>query len=569
MFQNITQSTDSQQNPFVMIAILVRNKAFILPWFLGHLERLNYPKSRITLWIRSDHNEDSSSAILKQWVSAVRERYNDIDLLTDDSLTDYEEATGPCAWTKQRFDRVIALRQEALETARRAGMDYIFMLDADVILENRNTLKALISSKRTVVGPMLKSSEGDAYSNFWGAMTDMGFYKRSVDYFQILDREKKGVFKCAMVHTAVLIDLRKPVTKRFSYSHRPKSFNGPTDDIIIFAQNVKNAGKKMYILNTEYFGIVMNPLEDDGTLHDEEDRFITIRSDAMVNNRALYRSVHLEEESEPTLDMMGFDQIYIINLKRRPERRTRMLNMLKNHGVKAKVTEAVDGQTLNTTYLKNLGVRMLPGYVDPHWGRELTLGEVGCFLSHYFIWKDIMDNNHRRVIIFEDDARLDPSFRRRTLQMMEEAEKEVPDWDLIYLGRKQMTNDKEERVPGTTSLLWPSYSYWQLAYVLSNRGARKLIDQKPLRKMIPVDEYIPVMIDHHPKDSWNINFSPRNLRAMSIEPLVAYPTHYKGDQNYISDTEFSFLIPSDLNSQEKNEDFYTRTADISHAKDEF
>lgn len=34
----------------VMIAILVRNKEHTLPYFLTYLERLDYPKDRISLW---------------------------------------------------------------------------------------------------------------------------------------------------------------------------------------------------------------------------------------------------------------------------------------------------------------------------------------------------------------------------------------------------------------------------------------------------------------------------------------------------------------------------------------
>jgi len=32
---------------------------------------------------------------------------------------------------------------------------------------------------------------------------------------------------------------------------------------------------------------------------------------------------------------------------------------------------------------------MLPGYRDPYSSRPLTRGEIGCFLSHYYIWKEV------------------------------------------------------------------------------------------------------------------------------------------------------------------------------------
>jgi len=61
-------------------------------------------------------------------------------------------------------------------------------------------------------------------------------------------------------------------------------------------------------------------------------------------------------------------------------------------------------------------------------------------------------------------------------------------------------NRKDEiYLEGTDSLVWPSYSYWTLSYLLSNSGARKLLAQKPLQNLLPVDEYLPVMFDQHPE----------------------------------------------------------------------
>jgi len=36
--------------PTVMVATLVRNKAHVLPYFFGMLERLDYPKDRMAIW---------------------------------------------------------------------------------------------------------------------------------------------------------------------------------------------------------------------------------------------------------------------------------------------------------------------------------------------------------------------------------------------------------------------------------------------------------------------------------------------------------------------------------------
>jgi len=68
-----------------------------------------------------------------------------------------------------------------------------------------------------------------------------------------------------------------------------------------------------------------------------------------------------------------------------------------------------------------------------------------------------------------------------------------------YLGRKILRSDMESWVDGTSSIVWPHYSYWTLGYMLTYRGAWKLIQQNPLGKLVPVDEYLPIMFDKHPE----------------------------------------------------------------------
>lgn len=46
-------------------------------------------------------------------------------------------------------------------------------------------------------------------------------------------------------------------------------------------------------------------------------------------------------------------------------------------------------RAMNISEIHTLGIHMLPGYSDPYHGRPLTKGELGCFLSHYNIWKEV------------------------------------------------------------------------------------------------------------------------------------------------------------------------------------
>lgn len=68
-----------------------------------------------------------------------------------------------------------------------------------------------------------------------------------------------------------------------------------------------------------------------------------------------------------------------------------------------------------------------------------------------------------------------------------------------YIGRKRMQTDHPETsVPNIHNLVKADYSYWTLGYLLSLKGAQKLLRAEPLTKMLPVDEFLPVMYNKHP-----------------------------------------------------------------------
>lgn len=122
------------------------------------------------------------------------------------------------------------------------------MLDADVFLTNDDTLNMLILKNHTVVSPLLKSD--GMYSNFWAGMTNDYYYERTHKYKPILNREIQGCHEVLMIHSAVLIDLRKLDSDYLTYKpEKLSSYDGPTDDIITFALGANSSGN-IYIINT-------------------------------------------------------------------------------------------------------------------------------------------------------------------------------------------------------------------------------------------------------------------------------------------------------------------------------
>ncbi|XP_077053867.1 procollagen galactosyltransferase 1 [Siphateles boraxobius] len=523
--------------PRVLLALVCRNSAHSLPQVLGAIDRLNYPKDRMGVWVATDHNSDNTSAVLREWLINVQSFYHYVEWRPQEEPSAYEDESGPKHWTNLRYEHVMKLRQAALETAREMWADYFLTVDCDNLLTNRDVLWKLMRENKTIVAPMLESRA--AYSNFWCGMTSQGYYKRTPAYMPIRRQERTGCFAVPMVHSTLLLDLRKQASRQLAFFPPHPDYSWAFDDIIIFAFSARMADVQMYLCNRETYGYFPVPLRSQNTLQDEADSFLHSQLEIMVRNPPTEPSVYLSPTPKQP-DKMGFDEVFMINLLRRSDRRDRMLRTLYEQQIECKIIAAVDGKALNSSQVEALGIEMLPGYSDPYHGRPLTKGELGCFLSHYNIWTEIVDRGLKTSLVIEDDLRFEIFFKRRLQNLMHEIQSQRLDWDLIYIGRKRMQVDRPEKsVPRIHNLVEADYSYWTLGYMISLRGAQKLLRAKPLKKMLPVDEFLPVMYNKHPIEEYMSHFQQRDLRAFSAEPLLVYPSHYTGDPGYISDTETS------------------------------
>ena len=76
-----------------------------------------------------------------------------------------------------------------------------------------------------------------------------------------------------------------------------------------------------------------------------------------------------------------------------------------------------------------------------------------------------------------------------------------------------MQGQSDRRVKGTDCIVQPGFSHWTLAYVLSYKGALKLLQNKPLERMLPVDEYFSIMFNQRPGERWAEAVPFRNLKV--------------------------------------------------------
>lgn len=158
------------------------------------------------------------------------------------------------------------------------------------------------------------------------------------------------------------------------------------------------------------------------------------------------------------------------------------------------------------------------------------------------------------VLVLEDDVRFEPYFRFKLQMVLNELRRLKVPWDLVYvyyifvrntsamrskkkikiyinlifsiiilnfkfeytlclffvliihylsccryIGRKPLNDDDEMWLKNSKLLIRPGYSYWTIGYLLSGRGAKKLLNADPLKNLLPVDEFLPIMFNKHPQ----------------------------------------------------------------------
>jgi glycosyl transferase family 25 len=234
-------------------------------------------------------------------------------------------------------------------------------------------------------------------------------------------------------------------------------------------------------------------------------------------------------------------QTYVVNLKRRADRRARMARALPatwDVQFTADWDGPMDGQVIDPNDLP--GFRLYPWEIpsdNPWWSRPLKVGEIGCAVSHWMCWRQAVADAANPALILEDDIVLADRFAARLQSCLTRLWMTDPHWDLLYLGRWPL--DHEDRTVAE-GIVHPGYSYCTFGYLLSASGLRTVLSCGFERALIPVDEFIPALYMDHPRDDIR-SLYPKRLRAYALEPplVTQLPKDEAG-----SDTEASAFVTS-------------------------
>lgn len=149
----------------------------------------------------------------------------------------------------------------------------------------------------------------------------------------------------------------------------------------------------------------------------------------------LFNQNNYKKVSKP----IKIDKIFCINLLDKVDRWENVIKQTKKYNMDIVRFPAVDCRGLPKMmmykdYLERDTIKELID-VDRNNGRwyfgQLTPGAVGCYLSHYGIWKKMLDEEIDVALIIEDDLVLLPDFDSKLKYYLKNA---PSDWDIICLG---------------------------------------------------------------------------------------------------------------------------------------
>ncbi len=253
-----------KEDQSVMIAILARNKAHVLPTFLNCIENLDYDKRKITLYINTNNNCDETEELLEKWAARVADSYAAVlfEHIEVENLNDLHMHN----WNPDKWKKLGAIRNRSLEKAKSLRCSYYFVCDCDNFVAPE-TLRYLVNEDKPIIAPLLRSVtiENDPYCNFFPAINENGYCKNHPDYDVIFNRKKKGSFQVPLVHQVYLV--KTDCIDRLTY------IDGSDDwEFIIFAKSAREAGVEQYICNALDFGTFLH-FPENPSLDEEKQAF--------------------------------------------------------------------------------------------------------------------------------------------------------------------------------------------------------------------------------------------------------------------------------------------------------
>ncbi|XP_022118228.1 procollagen-lysine,2-oxoglutarate 5-dioxygenase [Pieris rapae] len=224
-----------KDEPRVLLAVFIEQPTPFLDEFLQSILDIDYPKGKLELLVRN--NVEYHETTVDAWFSRVSGQY----------------ASGKRLRPADQLPEHTA-RMIVLERATAGASSYVFSVDS-VARVTPNTLRSLLECGVDVVAPFL-ARPGEAWSNFWGALSPDGYYARAHDYMDIVNGKLRGLWNVPFINNCYLLKVelfRQPRLKEVTFKVEGR------DPDMVFCESLRERGVFMYVNNEEAYGHLINP----------------------------------------------------------------------------------------------------------------------------------------------------------------------------------------------------------------------------------------------------------------------------------------------------------------------
>jgi GR25 family glycosyltransferase involved in LPS biosynthesis len=176
-----------------------------------------------------------------------------------------------------------------------------------------------------------------------------------------------------------------------------------------------------------------------------------------------------------------FSKILFVNLDRRPDRKENVYNELNKIGWKGDV-ERISGVDWKTIDFNNIDKNLITdnglnsALNENGLYTVMTKGGIGCSLAYRNAWLSVLNsNNNGYTLILDDDIWFVDDFMTKLNYYL----KEVPEYDILWLGYHNKTNKYVFDNYDIPDLLWGTFGY-----VINKKAAKQLLSIFPITKQI-------------------------------------------------------------------------------------
>jgi hypothetical protein len=213
---------------------------------------------------------------------------------------------------------------------------------------------------------------------------------------------------------------------------------------------------------------------------------------------------------------------YFINLEKRKDRLLITTELLNNKGYNNLIIyPAIDGSKLTNDELKKYVVSNAIKNEFRNSHDQLSIGAVGCYLSHINIWKKMIELNKPRIMIFEDDTY--PSIN--IIDLMNKIQNIPEDCDILLIGGLYNRSNTVNKYLCSVKKFYCTH-----AYMINNTNNIKKIVEKAL----PMSKQI---------DSWLNDLSKTD--EIKIYGLID-DTWIQNEKNNIGTTDIQIPLKTDI-----------------------